>query len=227
MTLVQRAYFDLIGLPPSQEEWERWSSSNEEHWFEQMVDTLLDSPHYGERWSRHWLDVAGYADSEGQSIQDAERPWAWKYRDYVIRSLNTNKPFDRFLVEQLAGDELAGPKQGDWTDEQIELLTATGFLTMAADGTGSGENTVEARNKVLSDTIKIVSSSLLGSSVGCAQCHDHRYDPISQIDYYAMRAIFEPAMDVEQWRVPEARKISLYTQEDRKKQLKLKQKPPK
>ncbi len=214
-TLIRRVYFDLVGLPPSMDEFDRWTRSTDANWFEQLVDALLESPQYGERWSRHWLDVAGYADSEGQTTADAVRPWAWKYRDYVIRSLNANKPIDRFIVEQLAGDELAGARQGDWTAEQIELLTATGFLTMAADGTGAGDNSLEARNKVIADTIKIVSSSLLGLSVGCAQCHDHRYDPISQLDYYAMRAVFEPAFDSQQWRVPDARRISLYTIGDR------------
>ena len=210
-TLIRRAYFDLIGLPPSLGELERWSNASSADWFEELVDALLESTHYGERWSRHWLDVAGYADSEGQTTADAVRPWAWKYRDYVIRSLNANKPIDRFILEQLAGDELAGDRQGDWTAEQIELLTATGFLTMAADGTGAGDNSPESRNKVIADTIKIVSSSLLGVSVGCAQCHDHRYDPISQLDYYAMRAVFEPALDWQQWRTPDARRVSLYT----------------
>ncbi len=213
--LIRRLSFDLIGLPPTQEELTRWSTSVEADWYEQLVESLLESPHYGERWGRHWLDVAGFAESEGQTAQDAERPWAWKYRDYVIRSFNANKPFDKFITEQLAGDELAGPKQGDWTAEQIELLTATGFLRMAADGTGSGDNSPEARNKVIADTLKIVSSSLLGVSVGCAQCHDHRYDPISQLDYYAMRAIFEPAFDWQNWRVPDARRVSLYTAADR------------
>jgi len=215
--LIRRLYFDLIGLPPTPEEFSRWNESKDERWYEQLIDSLLDSPHYGERWGRHWLDVAGYAESEGQTVQDANRPWAWKYRDYVIRSFNTNKSFDRFITEQLAGDELAGQKQGDWTAEQIELLTATGFLRMAADGTGSGDNSPEARNKVIVDTLKIVSTALLGVSVGCAQCHDHRYDPISQLDYYAMRAIFEPAFDWQNWRVPDARRVSLYTAADREK----------
>lgn len=213
--LIRRLYFDLIGLPPTLDELTRWNTATDPNWYEQLVDSLLESPHYGERWGRHWLDVAGYAESEGQTAQDADRPWAWKYRDYVMRSFNTNKLFDRFISEQLAGDELAGNKQGNWTAEQTELLTATGFLRMAADGTGSGDNSPEARNKVIADTLKIVSSSLLGVSVGCAQCHDHRYDPISQLDYYALRAIFEPAFDWQNWRVPEARRVSLYTQADR------------
>ncbi len=214
-TLIRRVYFDLIGLPPTTDEFVRWNQLTDADWYQQLIDHLLDSPHYGERWGRHWLDVAGYADSEGQTTQDADRPWSWKYRDYVMRSLNDNKPFNRFIVEQLAGDELAGPKHGDWTPEQIELLTATSFLRMAADGTGSGDNSPEAHNKVIADTLKIVSSSLLGVSVGCAQCHDHRYDPISQIDYFALRAIFEPALDWQNWRVPNARRVSLYTEADR------------
>lgn len=214
-TLIRRVYFDLVGLPPELDDFERWKNLADANWLEQLVEALLETPQYGERWARHWLDVAGYADSEGQTAQDAVRPWAWKYRDYVIRSLNSNKPIDRFILEQLAGDELAGVRQGDWTADQIELLTATGFLTMAADGTGAGDNSPEARNKVIADTLKIVSSSLLGLSVGCAQCHDHRYDPISQLDYYAMRAVFEPALDWQQWRVPDARRISLYTIADR------------
>ena len=215
-TLVLRAHFTLTGLPPTNHEMERWLKSSEPDWFDQLVSELLDSPHYGERWARHWLDVAGYADSEGYTVADAERPWAWKYRDWVIRSLNADKPFDRFLTEQLAGDELAGPVDGDLTDEQIELLTATGFLRMAADGTGSGANTAEGRNQVMADTLKIVSTSLMGLSLQCAQCHDHRYDPIPQADYYALRAVFEPALDWQSWKVPNARRVSLYTAADRK-----------
>ena len=213
-TLVKRVYFDLVGTAPTLEVIEEAKQSSAPDWYERIVEELLASPSYGERWARHWLDLAGYADSEGMTAQDAERPWAWKYRDYVVRSLNANKPMDRFITEQLAGDELAGAKQGDWTSEQIELLTATGFLTMAADGTGSGDNSPEARNKVIADTLKIIGSSLLGSSIGCAQCHDHRYDPISQRDYFAIRAVFEPAFDWQQWRTPEGRKLSLYTQKE-------------
>ncbi|MCH5376051.1 MAG: DUF1549 domain-containing protein, partial [Planctomycetes bacterium] len=144
-TLIVRAYFDLIGLPPTPEELSQWLQHPSEDWYEQLLATLLDSPHYGERWGRHWLDAAGYADSEGYTTADAPRNWAWKYRDWVVQALNQDKPFDEFISEQLAGDELAGPLQGDLTAEQIALLTATGFLRMAADGTGSGANTPEAR----------------------------------------------------------------------------------
>ena len=215
--LIQRAYFDLTGLPPSVEVVQQWLNEPSEDWYPRMVDTLLASPEYGERWARHWLDVAGYADSDGSTVSDPERAWAWKYRDYVIRAFNADMPFDRFITEQLAGDELAGPQQGDLTAAQIELLTATGFLRMAADGTGSGEDNPTGRNQTIADTIKIVSTSLMGLSVGCAQCHDHRYDPIPQTDYFSLRAVFAPAMDWQNWKVPSQRLVSLYTEADRQK----------
>ncbi len=212
-SLMLRACFDLTGLPPTPEEAQQFLTDESPDAWEKLIDRLLQSPHYGERWGRHWLDVAGYADSEGASA-DTERSWAWRYRDYVIRSFNADKPFDRFITEQLAGDELAGPKQGEFTAEQIELLTATGFLRNAADGTGSGSNNAEGRNQVMADTIKIVTTSLMGLSVACAQCHDHRYDPIPQTDYYALRAVFEPAMDWQAWKTPAQRQVSLYTADD-------------
>jgi PAS domain-containing protein len=215
-TVVRRAYFDLLGLPPTLEEMNRWLNDDGDDWYPRLLDTLLDSPHYGERWARHWLDVAGYADSEGYTVADTERLWAWKYRDWVIRALNEDKPFAQFLVEQLAGDELAGPRDGDLTAEQIDLLTATGFLRMAADGTGSGANDPEGRNQVMTDTLKILGTSLLALSLQCAQCHDHRYDPVPQTDYYALRAVFEPALDWKAWQTPSGRRISLYTTADRK-----------
>ncbi len=217
VTLIKRAYFDLLGLPPSPEEMQRAMSNTSSNWYESLLDELLQSPHYGERWARHWLDIAGYADSEGYTVQDDVRPWSWKYRDYVIKSFNEGKPFNLFIIEQLAGDELAGKREGDLTARQIELLTATGFLRMAADGTGSGSNTPEARNQVITDTMKIVGSSLLGLSVACAQCHDHRYDPIPQSDYFALRAVFEPTFDWQNWQTPQQRRVSLYTAADRAK----------
>ena len=214
-TLIRRVYFDLLGLPPSPEAMNEWLNHDTPTWYSDMLDKLLESPQYGERWGRHWLDVAGYSDSEGYTNSDAIRPWAWKYRDWVVDALNQDMPFNRFITEQLAGDELAGEIQGDLSEEQIGLLTATGFLRMAADGTGSGSNTPEARNQVIADTLKIIGTSLLGLSVQCAQCHDHRYDPIPQHDYYALRAVFEPAMNWQAWKVPNARRQSLYTQADR------------
>lgn len=215
-SLIRRVYLDLVGLPPSSEQMSYWLNHDDPNWYEQMVEQVLQSPAYGERWARHWLDAAGYADSDGVTLADAERPWAWRYRDYVIASLNIDKPFDRFIVEQLAGDELAGVAQGDWTESQIECLTATGFLRMAADGTGSGDNSPESRNKTIADTMQIVGSTLLGSSFNCAQCHDHRYDPISHQDYFALRAVFEPALDWQAWKTPNERLVSLYTNDNRR-----------
>ncbi len=215
-TLIRRASFDLLGLPPTPEEIQAFLADAAPNAYERLIDRLLASPHYGEHWGRHWLDVAGYADSEGYTESDTVRPWAYRYRDYVIRSLNADKPFNLFIQEQLAGDEMAPPETGDLSPRKIEQLTATGFLRMAPDGTGSGGIDQDvARNGVVADTIKIVSSSLLGLTVGCAQCHDHRYDPISQVDYYRMRAIFEPAYDWKHWKAPNARRVSLYTEADR------------
>lgn len=218
LTMIRRATFDLLGLPPSQAEIDRFLADTSPDAYEQLLDRLLASPQYGERWGRHWLDIAGYADSDGYTNADVVRPYAYKYRDYVIRSLNADKPVDRFIVEQLAGDELVPPPYKNLSPEQIDLLVATGFLRMAADGTLGGNVDQDlARNQVVIDTIKIVSSSLLSMSVACAQCHDHRYDPIPQADYYRMRAVFEPALDWKHWRNPRQRLVSLYTDADRAK----------
>jgi mono/diheme cytochrome c family protein len=222
-TLIRRATFDLLGLPPTPEEVEAFVSDQSPNAFEKLIDRLLASPHHGERWGRHWLDVAGYADSEGYTQEDLPRPHAWKYRDYVIRSFNADKPFDEFVLEQLAGDEIVGASQTNpqaalRDPQSLEKLIATGFLRMAPDGTGvPGVDQKAARNQVVADTIKIISSSFLGLTVDCAQCHNHRYDPIPQSDYYRLRAILEPAYDVKNWRVPAARRISLYTSADREK----------
>jgi hypothetical protein len=223
LTLIRRVYFDLLGMPPSPEAVDEFLTDNRADAYERLVDRVLDSPQYGERWGRHWLDVAGYADSNGYAETDSPRPHAWRYRDYVIRAFNEDKSWNDFIVEQLAGDELAGvtvenavAKAAD-THVQV-LLAATGFLQMAPDGTGDEIPDAKlARNQTIAETIKIVSSSLLGLSVGCAQCHDHRYDPISQVDYYRLRAIFDPAMDWQNWRRPNERLVSLYSAEDRKK----------
>ena len=217
-TLIRRATIDLTGLPPTPDEVEVFLRDTGADAYEKLLDRLLASPRYGERWGRHWLDVAGYADSDGFSEHDPVRPEAYRYRDYVIKSFNADKPFDQFIREQIAGDEMIRPPFANLTAEATEKLIATGFLRMAPDGTGSpGVDLKIAKNQVLSDTIKIVSSSLLGLTVQCAQCHNHRYDPISQMDYYRLRAILEPAYNVANWRAPAARRISLYTDADRQK----------
>lgn len=212
LTLVRRLSFTMTGLPPTPELIERFAGDNSTEAYSRLVDEVLSSPSYGERWARHWLDPVGYADSDGYTENDRERPWAYRYRDYVIRSLNGDKPFDQFLVEQLAGDELLPPPYQNLGSEDADRLTATGFLRMAPDGTGEGgvDQNV-ARNDVIAETIKIVSTSVLGVTVGCAQCHAHRYDPISQSDYYRIRSIFEPSLDWKNWRNPPARLVNMWT----------------
>jgi hypothetical protein len=220
-TLLRRVTFDLTGLPPTPEEVKAFVNDPADDAYERAVDRLLASPAYGQRWARHWLDVAGYADSNGQVEADSLRPHAWRYRDYVVDSLNADTPWDQFLTEQLAGDELAGVVHGE-TGEAVqdparrELLIATGFLRTAPDGTGDGPpDAVLARNDAVAEQLKVVSSALLGLTVGCAQCHDHRFDPVTQADYYRLRAIFEPAFDTAQWRAPSQRLCSLATPEER------------
>ncbi|EAQ81726.1 hypothetical protein DSM3645_29132 [Blastopirellula marina DSM 3645] len=215
--LVRRLTLDLHGLSPETKLVAEFQASGGEADWSKLVDKLLASSHYGERWGRHWLDVAGYADSEGYSDIDAERPHAWRYRDYVIRAFNDNKPFDRFIAEQLAGDELITSPLNDLSPDDVELLSATGFLRMAPDGTGGAVDDVNmARNDTIADTVHIVSSSLMAMTLSCAQCHDHRYDPISHADYFRFRAIFEPALDWQKWKRPNQRLVSLNTEADRK-----------
>lgn len=216
-TFVRRVTFDLIGLPPTPQEVDEFVADASPDAHERLIDRLLASPHYGERWGRHWLDVAGYADSDGYTETDPVRKYSYKYRDWVIRALNADLPFDQFVIEQLAGDELVPPPHANLTPEQQDHLIATGFLRTVADGTGQGVDQKVARNAVVAETIKVVSTSLLGLTVGCAECHNHRYDPIPQADYYRMRAIFEPALNWKAWRNPQQRLVTLYTDADRAK----------
>jgi len=180
-TLVRRATIDLTGLPPSPSDVETFVKDPSPAAYAKLIDRLLASPQYGERWGRHWLDVVRYADTGGYS-NDFERPNAWRYRDYVIRAFNTDKPYDQFIREQIAGDELYPVNP--------EALIATGFLRA-----GPWEHTamsVEAvtRQMFLDDVTHAVSTTFLGLTVGCARCHDHKFDPIPTKDYYRMQAIF-------------------------------------
>ncbi len=209
-SLIRRLSFGLTGLPPTADEVRNFLADTRPDAWSQLVDHYLSSPRYGEHWARMWLDVAGYADTEGGNELDAVRGDAWKYRDYVILALNADKPFDRFVTEQLAGDELVGyPLPARPTEEQSQLLAATGFLRTVADPTGRGEdNTPAVRNQVIADTIKVVSSTFYGMTIGCAECHNHRYDPIPQADYYRLRAVFEPGFNPSQWKSPGTRQLS-------------------
>jgi hypothetical protein len=216
-TLIRRAYHDLTGLLPDQVEIMEFETDPNPDAFDRLIDRLLASPHYGERWGRHWLDVAGFAESDGDGNADTVRPFAWHFRDYVIRSLNADKPFQRFLLEQLAGDELVPAPWNNLTPDQVEILSATGFLRTVIDATQGTADEQAAANQVVADTIKVIGSSLYGLTIGCAQCHDHRYDPIPQSDYYRLRAILEPALNTANWRRPSQRLVSLYTDADRAK----------
>jgi mono/diheme cytochrome c family protein len=217
-TLIRRASFDLLGLPPTPVEVEAYVGDASGDAYEKMIDRLLASPHYGERWGRHWLDVAGYADSEGFSGTDPVRATAYRYRDYVIRMFNADRPWNEFIVEQLAGDELVRPPYETLPPGELDKLIATGFLRMAPDGTASpGVDVKAASNQNVADTIQIVATSLMGLTLHCAQCHNHRYDPIPQADYYHVRAIFEPALNVKSWRTPAGREVPLFKDEDRRK----------
>ena len=216
-TLIRRASFDLCGLPPTAEAVAAFGSDTSVYAYEKMIDRLLASPRYGERWGRHWLDVAGYADSEGFSGTDPVRATAYRYRDYVIRMFNADRPWDEFIVEQLAGDELVRPPYETLPPAELDKLIATGFLRMAPDGTASpGVDVKAASNQNVADTIQIVATSLMGLTLHCAQCHNHRYDPIPQADYYHVRAVFEPALNVKRWRTPASREVPLFKVEDRK-----------
>jgi hypothetical protein len=215
-TLLRRLSFDLHGLPPTEAQLEDFSRDLSPDAYDRLVDSLLESPQFGERWGRHWLDTAGYADSDGYNENDRERAWVYRYRDYVIRAFNDDKPYDQFVIEQLAGDELLTPPYQDLTPTAIDSLVATGFLRLAPDGTGQGEaEPMLARNDHIAETIKIATSSLIGMTVGCAQCHNHRYDPISQADYFRIRSLFEPALDTNQWRVRSARFVSTWDEQQR------------
>jgi len=178
-TLLRRAYLDLIGLPPTPDEADEFLNDARPDAWERLIDKLLASPHYGERWGRHWLDVARYADSNGFE-HDFDRPNAWRYRDYVIRAFNQDKPYDTFLREQIAGDELP--------EVTPDTLIATGFLRNYAKVGFREKDNPENRFDYLDDMLGTIGRGVLGLTVQCARCHDHKFDPISQRDYYRMQA---------------------------------------
>ena len=178
-TLVRRAYLDLLGLPPTPAEVDAFLADDGRDAWERLIDTLLASPHYGERYGRHWLDVARYADSGGFEY-DVHRPNAWRYRDYVIKSFNDDKPYNQFLIEQIAGDEV------DWKTDQT--LIATGFLRMGPRVLFREKDNPERRFDYLDEIIGTIGKGTMGLTVNCARCHNHKFDPISARDYYAIQA---------------------------------------
>ena len=180
IALLRRATFDLTGLPPTPEEVSAFVSDRSPRAFEKVVDRLLASPQYGEKWARHWLDLARYAESDGFKADDT-RPNVWRYRDYVIKAFNTDKPYDRFVKEQIAGDEL-------WPDDP-EALVATGFNRHYPDEYNA-RNLMQRRQEILNDITDTVGAVFLGTTYGCARCHDHKFDPVLQKDYYRLQAFF-------------------------------------
>ncbi len=180
--LIRRVTFDLIGLPPTPEEIDAFLADDTPKAFEKVVDRLLASPAYGERWGRHWLDVAHYADTAGETA-DYPVPQAYRYRNYVIDSFNADKPYDQFVREQIAGDLLTGPM-----DKAGERLIATGFL---AGARRFGFDPQNYQHLTIEDTIDTTGKAILGLTIACARCHDHKFDPISQGDYYALYGIFD------------------------------------
>ena len=179
LTLLRRAYLDLIGLPPTPTQIQEFLADTERGAWERQIDKLLDSSHYGERWGRHWMDVARYADTDGFE-QDYVRPNAWRYRDYVIDAFNDDKPYNQFLREQLAGDEL------DHVTDETRI--ATGFLRSGPRVNFREKDNPERRHDYLDDMLATVGRGVLGMTVHCARCHDHKFDPILQKDYYSMQA---------------------------------------
>ena len=181
-TLIRRVTFDLIGLPPTPAEIDAFVRDTSPRSYEALIDRLLDSPHYGERWGRHWLDLARFAETDGFE-HDAVRPHSWRYRDYVIEAFNRDKPYDRFIREQLAGDEL-------WPDSP-EATIATGFNLLGPDMVDSSDQ-VQRRHNTLNDMTDTAALAFLGLTMGCARCHDHKFEPLSQKDYYSLQAFFTP-----------------------------------
>ena len=197
-TLARRVYFDVTGLPPTTEELQEFLADDRPDAYERLVDRLLASPHYGEKWARHWLDVVRYAETNSFE-RDAAKPYVWKYRDYVIRSLNEDKPYDQFVREQLAGDELE--------EVTAESITATGFYRL---GTWDDEpaDPLQAKYDDLDNIVSTTGQAFLGLTVGCARCHDHKIDPLPQTDYYSMLAFFA---DVTPYALPHRREAKVHS----------------
>ena len=180
ITLLRRASFDLTGLPPTPEEVKAFVADRSPKAYEKVIDRLLASPAYGEKWARHWLDLARYAESDGFKADDT-RPNIWRYRDYVIKSFNEDKPYNLFIKEQIAGDELY--------PEKPDALVATGFNRHYPDEYNA-RNLMQRRQEILNDVTDTVGAVFMGTTYGCARCHDHKYDPVLQKDYYKLQAFF-------------------------------------
>ena len=204
--LVRRAYFDLLGLPPTPEQVDAFVGDSSDAAWPKLIDELLKSPHYGERWGRHWLDVARYADSGGYETDIYYRN-AWRYRDYVVKSFNDDKPYDVFVQEQIGGDEI-WPDNLDLDPKRVyhvrpeklrslEARIGTGFYALGPQIHESGLDARKFRYEALTDWVDATGSVFMGLTLGCARCHEHKFDPITQEDYYGMQAIFSDSVEVE------------------------------
>ena len=198
-TLLRRAHLDVLGVPPSIEAQDAFLADQSPQAYERMIDGLLANPAYGERWARHWLDVVRYADSNGYE-RDGDKPSVWKYRDYVIDSLNADKPYDRFVMEQIAGDELA--------DASADTIIALGFHAL---GTWQDEvdplEQPQYRADEVDDLVRTTSQAFLGLTLGCARCHNHKFDPLTMVDYYSLAAIVDPLKRPNEGRVDRDRQV--------------------
>ena len=208
-TLIRRVYLDLLGVPPSPAQRSRFIADESPLAYEQLIDRVLANPRYGERWGRHWLDVAGYSDSAGVLSADQDRQLIWRYRDYVIRALNQDQPYDQFIREQIAGDEISGYWDHFEQDEElpahvVAAMDATGFLRTAPDSSRPDFKTIKNVNGLyyyptIDTQLQILTSSLMGITVKCAKCHDHKFDPLTQKNYYQMQSVFMSVYNPDQW----------------------------
>jgi hypothetical protein len=204
--LIRRATFDLIGLPPTPSEIDAFVADGASNAWEKVIDRLLASPHYGERWGRHWLDLVRFAESNGYEF-DETRPDAWRYRDYVIDAFNSDKSYDRFIQEQLAGDELF--------PNDTRALIATGFNLLGPDMTDSA-NQRQRRQNTLDDITDTTGLVFLGLTLGCARCHDHKFEPIPQADFYRLEAFFAPAVFRKDIRVAQSDELMAHARAEEK-----------
>ena len=200
-TLLRRVTFDLTGLPPTPEEIKEFLADKSPGAYEKVVKRLLDSPRYGERWAQHWLDVVRFGETNGFEL-DQDREQSWRYRDYVVKSINDDKPYDRFIVEQIAGDEL--------DPDSFEMRVATGFLRAGPQHVVAGNQDLEVnRQEWLTEVMHGVSSGIMGLTVGCARCHDHKFDPILQADFYRLQAFFSTS-DIADYKRPSKEQQDAY-----------------
>ena len=209
LALMRRAYLDLTGLLPTAAQVAEHIADTRPDAYERLIDKLLATPAYAERWAKIWLDASGYADSEGIIHEDKLRPQAWRYRDAVIRAFERDEPYNSFLTAQLAGDEITDHRTiQSPTQTDIDRVASTGFLRMVPDGTYSPANgSVAERMNVIADEIEVIGSAVLGLTVGCARCHNHKYDPIPQRDYYRLGAILQSSYDPYDWVKPTERNL--------------------